>query len=317
MICPAFIESNSLVAFDKQTGEEKWKQEAEGFNSTWGTPVLVELKDGRTDLVVSVPYEVWGINPENGKLRWYCESVDSDSICSSVVAHGDVVYLVEGRNGGAAAIRCGGSGDVAKTHVVWSNRSRGRTSTPLCYNGQLIWVTGGIVNRMNAETGEEMGTPKRLERSGGGDAGAAAGGGGPRPPEGDRPQGGPPGDGGRGGGFGGFGGGGGGRGGGQDYSSPIIADGKLFYITRSGEGLVVKLGDELEQVGTNRFESDTSNYSAARRSAMGNCSSARTSSCTASRSRTEMTTSDSLSAPAAPQRPGCFSLRGAASRIGC
>lgn len=260
VICPAFIESNSLVAFDKKTGEEKWRQEADGFNSTWGTPVLVELKDGRTDLVVGVPYEIWGINPETGKLRWYCSSVESDSICSSVVAHDDVVYMVEGRNGGAVAIRCGGSGDVSKSHVLWSNNSRGRTSTPLYHNGQLVWVSGGILNRMDAKTGEEIGSPKRLERSsGGGDAGPPRGGeGGGRPPEG-----GPPGEG-R-GGFGGFGGGGfggGGRGGGQDYSSPVISDGKLIYLTRSGDGLVVALGDEPEQIATNKFDSDASNYSA-------------------------------------------------------
>jgi hypothetical protein len=256
VIVPAFIESNSLVAFDKKTGEERWRQEAEGFNSTWGTPVLVEVKEGHTDLVVGVPYEVWGINPDNGKLRWYCESVDSDSICSSVLVHGDIVYMVEGRNGGAVAIRCGGSGDVTKSHVVWSTRDRGRISTPLWHNGELVWVAGGILNRANAETGEQIGQ-KRLERSTGGGEAASRPGGGDRP-EGGRPEGGPPG-GGFGGGRGGFGGG---RGGGQDYSSPVIADGKLFYMTRSGDGIVVQLGAEPQQLATNRFASDSSEYSA-------------------------------------------------------
>ncbi|MCA9055587.1 MAG: PQQ-binding-like beta-propeller repeat protein [Planctomycetaceae bacterium] len=296
LIVPAFIEDHALVAFDKQTGEEKWRQEADGFNSTWSTPVLVKVDEERTDLVVSVPYEVWGLNPDSGKLRWYANSVDSDSICSSLLVHDDVVYIVEGRNGGAAAIRAGGSGDVNGTHVLWSNKSRGRISTPLYDDGALCWIAGGILNRVDAATGEEIGRPLRLERSSG-DAAASGSGeprgdrpeggeryrgdregglGGPRPdggdrasddrsggdrPGGDRPEGGrfgggPP------GGFGGRGGFGGGRMGGQDYSSPVLADGKVYYVTRSGDGIVVKLGEQPEQLATNCFESDTSDYSA-------------------------------------------------------
>ena len=50
--------------------------------------------------------------------------------------------------------------------------------------------------------------------------------------------------------------------GGQDYSSPVLADGKVYYVTRSGDGIVVKLGEQPEQLATNCFESDTSDYSA-------------------------------------------------------
>ncbi|MFV0442972.1 MAG: PQQ-binding-like beta-propeller repeat protein [Planctomycetaceae bacterium] len=257
VIVPAFIESHSLIAFDQATGEEKWRQEAEGFDSTWGTPVLVDLPDGRTDLVIGVPYEIWGINPANGKLRWYSDSVDSDSICSSVLPHGQVVYMVEGRNGGAVAVRCGGSGSVTDKDVVWSTRDRGRISTPLWYNEKLIWVTDGRLSMADAATGDVV-EQLRLERS----TQAVPGGRSPQGPlPGERSEAGPSagGSGGR-GGFsrGGFGG----RMGGQDYSSPIIADGKLIYITRAGDGIVVKLGDEPEQLATNRFASDHSEFSA-------------------------------------------------------
>lgn len=264
VIVPAVTESRALVALHKLTGEEVWRQEAEGFNSTWGTPVLVDLPDGRTDLVIAVPYEIWGLNPDNGKLRWYSEAVNSDSICSSLVAHGETVYLMEGMNGGAVAVRAGGNGDVARTHVLWSNRHRNRISTPLYYEGRLYWISGGIAHVADAATGEELGTPLRLQRSGGELAEPPRGPGEGDRPGGDRPEGGfrggPPGGfGGRGGFPGGFPGG---RMGGQDYSSPVLADGKIYFLTRSGDGIVLRVGPTLEQIAANRFESDASEFTA-------------------------------------------------------
>lgn len=91
VIVPATIESQALIALDKETGKEVWKQPAPGFGSTWGTPILVDLADGTQELVIGVPYEIWGFDPSTGKLRWFCETVDSDSMCSSVIAHDGIV----------------------------------------------------------------------------------------------------------------------------------------------------------------------------------------------------------------------------------
>ena len=52
--------------------------------------------------------EIWGVNPETGKLRWYCEGINSDSFYSSIVAADGIVYAVEGRGGGSIAVRVGG-----------------------------------------------------------------------------------------------------------------------------------------------------------------------------------------------------------------
>lgn len=243
LIVPATTESQALVALNKTTGEVVWQKEAKGFGSTWSTPVIVDLEDGTQDLVMSVPYEFWGFDPATGKLLWYCESVDSDSICSSVVAHDGVVYAVEGRSGGAVAVKCGGRGDVTSTHVVWSGRNRGRIGTPIYYNDRLYWINSGIANCLDAKTGEEI-YRERVNTAGSSsdnDQGERGGfGGGP---------------------FGGFGRGGRGGGGGQSYSSPVVAGNKMYYFERNGTCYVVELGDEFKLVNTNRFDSDESNYS--------------------------------------------------------
>jgi hypothetical protein len=64
------------------------------------------------------------------------------------------------------------------------------------------------------------------------------------------------------GGFGrGFGGGfGGGRG--QDYSSPVASDGKLYFFSRAGKGTVLALGTEFDQLASNTFASDDEQFSA-------------------------------------------------------
>ena len=57
-----------------------------------------------------------------------------------------------------------------------------------------------------------------------------------------------------------FGGGGGGRGG-QDYGSPILADGKIYFVTRNGDMHVLKATDKLESLAVNRVTNDAEDFS--------------------------------------------------------
>lgn len=239
VIVTASVESHALVALDRKTGREVWKEEAEGFGSTWGTPVLVEV-NGRTELVLGVPYEFWALNPDNGKLLWYCESLGTNSMCSSVVAHDGIVYGIESGpgGGGVIAVRAGGKGDVSKSHVLWRGSDRSRVGTPLVHDGRLYFVNGGVVGCLDAKTGKRI----YQGRLNGGTSGSAS--------LRDEPSGGGRSRGGRGGG-------------GQDYSSAIIADGKLIYARRAGDVFVVKLGDEFKQLAVNRFDSSQGDYNAA------------------------------------------------------
>ncbi|MHC4398636.1 MAG: outer membrane protein assembly factor BamB family protein [Planctomycetota bacterium] len=246
VIVTAAAESESLVALNKETGEEVWREEAGSLVGTWGTPVLVDVGEGRVDLVIAVPYEIWGINPETGRLRWFCEAMESDSICTSAVAHDGIVYVIGGRNGGSIAVRAGGEDDVTETHVLWSGRDRARIGTPIYHDGRLHWISGGIANSIDAKAGERIYQSRLLRPSPSSKPAAQAP---PREP------------GGRGrGGFGGRGGMGGM--GGQDYSSAVVAGGKLYFVSRSGEVFVLTLGPEFQQIGLSRFDSNGADFSA-------------------------------------------------------
>ncbi len=219
VIVTAAAESESLVALDLENGEEKWRQKAGTLAGTWATPILVKVDDERTDMVIGVPGEIWGINPETGKLRWFVDAGGGDSACASVVADGQVVCMLGGRDGGSMAVRAGGKGDIAETNIVWKGSDRSRIGTPVIYENRMYWVSDGVANCVNTETGKSV-YKKRL------------GGGGER------------------------------RGRGGDYSSPVVADGKLYYVSRGGTAYVIKLGDEFEQLATNTFESEEGEFSA-------------------------------------------------------
>lgn len=229
LIVPALVESQALYGFDKITGKQLWKAPSEGFAGTWGTPVLAGA-----DLAIAVPGEVWGFNPDTGKLRWYATGLQSDSVCNSVVTDGQVVYAMSERGGGSVAIKAGGKGDVSATNTLWTGPNGSRIATPVLYDGRLYWISGTIATCRDAKTGAEI----YNERIEGGTAAPSSGGG----------Q--------------GFGGGRRGGGGGGDYASPVVANGHLYHMGRRGEVLVVKLGPKFELISRNTIEGDTSDHSA-------------------------------------------------------
>ena len=233
VIVPAFIEGNALVAFDGVSGKVAWKQEVPGYEDNWSTPILVEA-EGRTDLVLSVPGEVWGLNPDSGKLRWYCEVPGSQDSRASVTAFSDVVIASAGGRGAnlSIAVRAGGKGDVGESHVLWETRYSTGISTPVVHNDRVYCVKDSVLSVFDLKSGDRV---SQARMSGSSEAANSGGGRG-------------------------FGAGRG-YGRGSDYSSPIVSGNHLYYAKASGEIFVYELGDKPKQIAVNRF-SDGGQYNA-------------------------------------------------------
>ena len=216
LIVNASEESQSIRGLDPATGEELWKAEAAMLEQSWTTPIVRTAAadsphPGRAELLLPVPDELWGLSPESGTVLWYAAIPVDGSACTSPVAADGVAYVVGGRQGGSAAVRLGGSGDVTDTARLWDSRDGSYVPSPLLLpagygtgdatlpTARLFWFTDrGQAFAVDPATGAAV---YRERMPGGGRTGA--------------------------------------------YASPVAAAGKLFVLTRTGETHVVTPGDRL------------------------------------------------------------------------
>jgi hypothetical protein len=164
VIVNASVESGSLVALDRKTGNEVWR--LGDVRRAWNTPVLVEVEGAGPELVLNSAGIVIGVDPKSGVKLWSFDSGVSDYICTSVVASKGIVYAVCGRRGTVVAVRAGGRGDVTDSHEVWVSEGSSNVPSPVLHDGHLYWVSDkGIAYCLDASTGEEV-YKKRLPDTG-------------------------------------------------------------------------------------------------------------------------------------------------------
>ncbi len=167
IICAA-SESRAIVALEKTTGKQVWKADGKLLSLSFSTPALLKVGT-ETELVVAMPTEVWGLNPDTGKLLWFATTNLTGNISPAVIAADGIAYISGGFQArGIVAIRGGGTDDVTKSHVVWSSRTGPYVPTPVLHKNRLYYVNeDGLALCHNAKTGEVV-YKERLAVSGGG-----------------------------------------------------------------------------------------------------------------------------------------------------
>ncbi|TWT91092.1 outer membrane biogenesis protein BamB [Pseudobythopirellula maris] len=244
LICSATAESNALIALDKTTGAVVWRYAEEGWDGVWSTPILVETH-GRTELVLSVPGKVLALAPETGEVLWNCPAGEGDSVSSSAITADGVIYTITGRDG-AMAVRAGGSGEVEESQVEWRENLRGGIGTALVHDGLIYWSSRGMMNCVDAATGEEVYQERLVvDEAPQADAPAEAAEG-EAGESGDAPR---------------RRGRRGGRGGSRGYASPVVAGDYLYNTGRDGTFHVVRLGREYDLAAVNKL-ADGGDFSA-------------------------------------------------------
>jgi outer membrane protein assembly factor BamB len=141
---------------DKTTGKEVWKIETDKTELTYNTPALVDLSNGAQEMVIAVPNEVWGFNPDTGDCTWWATTELRGNISPSVLGVKDVVYVFGGYPKiRSTAIRAGGKQDVTDTHTLWTSDDASYVPSPVEHNGYLYWVNErGMAYCMEAKTGK-------------------------------------------------------------------------------------------------------------------------------------------------------------------
>lgn len=147
-----------IVALDKSTGEERWRQAREEPTS-WSTPLVVRHGD-RTEVVVAATSRVRSYDLGTGKLLWECAGLTANVIPTPVAGHG-MVFVTSGFRGNALlAIRLGRNGDLTGTDAIaWSvNRTTPYVPSPLLYGNRLYFfgANTGILSCFEATTGKPL-----------------------------------------------------------------------------------------------------------------------------------------------------------------
>ena len=146
VIVNACVESESLIALDRRTGEVRWR--AGDIRESWNTPLVVKAQSGRDELILAVQGKVLAFNPDSGEPLWSCNTDIAWYMVPSVVAADSVVYCLGGRSGVTAlAVLAGGQGDVTETHRLWTSESGSNVSSPIFHDGHLYWRMSSAASR--------------------------------------------------------------------------------------------------------------------------------------------------------------------------
>ena len=151
----ASVESESLIALDRKTGNEIWR--TSGIKESWNTPIIAKTEAGKDELVLAIHGKVLGFDPESGEQLWSCDTDITWYMVPTGVAADGVVYFLGGRSGIAAlAVRTGGKGDVTKTHRLWTSTKGSNVVSPVVHEGHLYWIHDklGIAYCARLEDGE-------------------------------------------------------------------------------------------------------------------------------------------------------------------
>ncbi|MGE0607189.1 MAG: PQQ-binding-like beta-propeller repeat protein [Pirellulales bacterium] len=160
--CDHYGQSYAL-AVDKSTGQNRWKTDRPECWLSWSSPIVAPVMDqnGTTakshELILCGSEKVDALDPRTGEKLWTLGGFEHECIPTPLFGHG-LILAVSGPNGVTHAIRPGGRGDIAATHVAWSSNK----GAPFVPSGILVGDYYYLVNDqgigtcLDARSGKEV-----------------------------------------------------------------------------------------------------------------------------------------------------------------
>ena len=168
VIINAADEARCLIAFDKDSGDEKWRYQSKDLELAFGTPQITIAGDGSDELVLSIPHELFALDPATGKRKWLARTRVPGNVSPSVVITDDMICAFGGYpRKMSIGLKRGGSGDVTG-NLQWDSKVTTYVPTPLAYGKNLYWVNDSAeAICMDIATGKVMSkrTVAGIERS--------------------------------------------------------------------------------------------------------------------------------------------------------
>ena len=220
LIVSAAEESLTLYGLNSDNGDQKWKSQADSLEMAYATPVLMNLSPERDDLILPVPGELWGMNPETGKLRWFTETNITGNVSPSPVLGNGTVYIFGGYPSlRRSAIKVDGKkGELNEEATIWEDNQSSYVPTPVYVNNRLYWASDtGYACCVDAKSGDML-FRERLDARGKGSRGKPF------------------------------------------YAGAILAGDKIYAVSRWGGTFVFNADEEFKLISHNKISSDDSQF---------------------------------------------------------
>lgn len=154
VVLPGGPKGNSVVAYDKETGETLWKSldDAQAYTS----PMLVTLSGERQILVVGAS-RAMGIDVEDGSLLWDFPWVTNQGInvAQPLLLDDNRIFLSAGYGHGASVVAVAREESGFSARPLWSNtRMKNKFTSSVLHQGYIYGLDEAILACLDASTGD-------------------------------------------------------------------------------------------------------------------------------------------------------------------
>jgi outer membrane protein assembly factor BamB len=146
-----------LLSLDARTGAMRWKVDAPAGVTSYSTPLVIDA-GGKSEIIVNSSTGVSGHDLATGQRLWHVDETNRFPIPVPLF-HDGMIYTSRGyRSSPFMAIRPGGKGNVAASHVAWKVTSGAPYVSSIVHYDGLIYMTGdvGVLTVVDAKTGERV-----------------------------------------------------------------------------------------------------------------------------------------------------------------
>ncbi len=149
-------QGQSLIGFNKQTGDVVWKGQNDGMTHATPTPATIL---GTRQVVFRTDQGLVSVVPTTGDVLWRYKFPHRTSSASSPVVGGDMVYISSAYNVGSGCVKLSKDGDTWNVTELWKNQDlQNHWTTPVYKDGYLygLYKNGDGLRCLEMATGKQV-----------------------------------------------------------------------------------------------------------------------------------------------------------------
>ncbi|MDQ6632162.1 MAG: ThuA domain-containing protein, partial [Verrucomicrobiota bacterium] len=131
--------------------------QSDGLTGSWSTPIVIEGRDSKAELILSAPEKLSAFDPKTGNELWHYDGLNPLIYGSPIYGEG-VIVAMGGFQGTTIAVTTGGTGDVTATHKLWeTKRTKNRLGCGVIFKGHIyVLNTPGVAECIELKTGKTI-----------------------------------------------------------------------------------------------------------------------------------------------------------------